>query len=353
MNKPLNSLDQHRKRAPLHKSKVIQSPAFETGLINYPETKEGDNSFINIYSPQKKPSKPGKTYKTLPSKERSKKKKPYVHTNSEEDQKRHGLKNVSNFPVSLSPEKLRNDDDDDDDEFRIIDVNNIKPSPLKNKRKLDLSKIDGLLELSDDEDDRTKRAKRKSSTKSTTSAEPMNLMSAFEEAKYGSKSDILKKYKSRRIPPPIKKRSELLKRAKTHFHVIKLLLQGKEEPSVYYEMAKKCQRKSPHETMTAKEQAKVDWEQFYGGYYGFQRQSIIGKEINNVCKDDLQKSRRNPTISYWSIPSFATHVLANEVIIRMIMEDLKLDYEAAEAFCQESTDYGIVIADKVDMEDDV
>lgn len=58
-------------------------------------------------------------------------------------------------------------------------------------------------------------------------------------------------------------------------------------------------------------------------------------------------------MSYWSIPSFATHVLANEIIIRMIMEDLNLDFETAEKFCQESTDYGIVIADKVDIEDDV
>ncbi|CCG24137.1 hypothetical protein CORT_0E05520 [Candida orthopsilosis Co 90-125] len=354
MDKELVSLNIHNKSLSNDPKKRIKAPGnLETSLIGYTNPQEGDNPYIKKkFSPEKLTSGSSKAYNRKANKHG---KGYYVHTDGEKDQRNQGLRNVVSYPASLKEKPTNDDDDDDDDkEFGVINLSQITPSPSKNKKPVITGKIEGLLEISDDEDGDTKRTKkRRRNNASTISLEPINLLNSFEEAKYGSRRDILRRYKSKRIPAPITTRSELLKRARVHFKDLGHIIAGEKSPSEYYVKAKELQRNSAHETMTAKEQTKVDWEQFYGGYYGFQRQSIIGNEITKVCKNDLQKHRKNPTMSYWSIPSFATHVLANEVIIRMIMEDLNLDFEAAEKFCQESTDYGIVIADKVDIEDDV
>ena len=49
---------------------------------------------------------------------------------------------------------------------------------------------------------------------------------------------------------------------------------------------------------------------------------------------------------------FSTYVLANEIIIRMIMEDMNLDFDKAEKFCLETVDYGIVVADSIEVDYD-
>ena len=46
---------------------------------------------------------------------------------------------------------------------------------------------------------------------------------------------------------------------------------------------------------------------------------------------------------------FSTYVLANEIIIRMIMEDMNLDFDKSEKFCLETVDYGIVVADSIEL----
>lgn len=355
----LSSLDIKRKNHPsTDPKKSIRSPnAQETGIVSYTNPRKGDSSYMNAqrFSPQK--SQEGQTY--------SRKKRPiYVHSEDGKDKRieplqvkqgrqgKQGMRDTKSYPTLLEPEK--HSSDDDEKEFGVINVSKITPSPRKKKRLSIYDEIEGLLDLNDDDGDDgdSKQIERKKLKVSTTSDGRIDLIRSFEEAKYGTKQDIAKKHKLKGIPKPITSRSELLQRARAHFEEMKLVLEGKCPPSIYYERAKRIRKNSSHETMTAKEQTRVDWELFYGGYYGFQRQSIIGKEITKVCQNELQKQRKNPTISYWSIPSFATHVLANEVIIQMIMEDLKLDYDAAEAVCTETTDYGIAIADKIEIEDD-
>ena len=112
--------------------------------------------------------------------------------------------------------------------------------------------------------------------------------------------------------------------------------------------------KSDRETMPALDKWRIKWEKYYGGYYGFQRQSIIGayildryeKKLTKFCKD-------NKTARYWNMSQFSTYVLANEIIIRMIMEDMNLDFDKANfEFCLETVDYGIVVADSIEVDYD-
>ncbi|KAI5957776.1 RTC4 [Candida theae] len=361
MNKDYGSLNTHAKPKPTPRAKPIRPANFETGFVPYRNSKPHDNPHMNsvpsIFSPEKSSDQTNKKYSRPKNKGSPKRRPVYVHNDKNSDQNGSNFRDVSAFPHSLDSTKLNPAvDDDDDKEFGIINVNRASPSPAKKEKKkrkqFDFGEVEGLVDIRADAKQFRERKMARTS-EHVTEIEPPNSLSTFESAKYGSRSDVLQKYKSKGIPPPIKTRSELIRRAQKHFGCIEPILKGKETPSVYYERAKEQQRSSPHETMTAKEQTKIDWESFYGGYYGFQRQSIIGKEITKACKLALNRCRMNPAISYWTIPSFAIHVLANEVIIRLIMEDLKLDYDDAERFCEKSTDYGIVIADKVEIENDM
>lgn len=132
--------------------------------------------------------------------------------------------------------------------------------------------------------------------------------------------------------------------------VIRKILEQKQEPSSYYYLARKQCYKSKHETMSAQEKWSIEWESYFGGYYGFQRQSIIGSYILEKYENKLLKfSNGNKTVSYWTVPQFSTYVLANEIIIRMIMEDMNMDFKEAETFCQKTTDYGTMVADAIEV----
>ncbi|RLV95185.1 Restriction of telomere capping protein 4 [Spathaspora sp. JA1] len=170
-----------------------------------------------------------------------------------------------------------------------------------------------------------------------------------------SKIDSIKrKYKGKGIPNPIVSRKSLIERSEKHLTTVTKILRGKHPPSFYYELAKKQKENSIHETMGSVEKWKVNWESYYGGYYGLKRQSIIGTLIQNRLQQQLKRSvKTNRTVSYWTIPRFCTYVLANEIIIRMIMEDMNCDFDEAEEIIRTTTDYGIVVADSVEVEFDL
>ncbi|GEQ70785.1 hypothetical protein JCM33374_g4464 [Metschnikowia sp. JCM 33374] len=96
----------------------------------------------------------------------------------------------------------------------------------------------------------------------------------------------------------------------------------------------------------------LPWSSFIGGFYGFHRQHFISSLIEAKHGDILCKCR-NKTVIYWSPDMFSMYVLANEIIIRLVMEDMKLSWKQAEALLQETSDYGISIADAIDMDDDL
>ncbi|EDK45594.1 hypothetical protein LELG_03773 [Lodderomyces elongisporus NRRL YB-4239] len=275
---------------------------------------------------------------------------------------------------------------DADEQLGIIDLGKIMLSPIKGHDLLKDVKLDGLLEVSDDDDDsgggggdhdgdddeqfngdRRNPARNDTEDKDKTISRPKrkefgkntklsNLVVDFHTIEFGDEYQIREKYRKLGllIPKPITSRKELIDRANEHLKVIPKILAGKVSPSIYYEMAKNQCRKSLHEIMSASDIRRIDWKAFYSGYYGHERQSIIGSYIENVCYEDLVRcAKYNKTVTYWSISQFATQVLANEIIIRMIRDDMHYSFKEAEAFCQKSVDYGVIIADEVPIMDDL
>ncbi|KAI5956508.1 RTC4 [Candida jiufengensis] len=358
---------------------IISAPKDETGLLPYSTRKASDNVLMNSLSssPFKDIEKPQYSTKRKQEKEKKKKEKVIlIHntnggwTPSPKKKKRSILDSSSplkqdsnplerntfpNFPINV---KDNDSDDDNDDGFGTVSIQDIKKSPKKTPEK-SVSEIN--LDLTDDEDDDifktvkvNKNKPKKPSKSQDANIEPVNLIHEFELKKYGTKKDILRKHKHLNIPHSIRSRKKLLKRASRYYKVIPEILAGKIDPSIYYERAKRESEKSNHDTMIAKDKLKINWESFYGGYYGFQRQSIIGSDIFKKFESSLKKSSSsNNTVKYWSPSSFAIHVLANEIIIRLIIEDLKCNFEKAEEVCQETTDYGIIIADQIEIENDL
>ncbi|RCK65234.1 Restriction of telomere capping protein 4 [Candida viswanathii] len=247
--------------------------------------------------------------------------------------------------------------------FDLIDMKKLEkstPSPEKT-RKSDLTdagkfKVEGLIEISDDDEEEDDydiskggcRASRLSSF--VKKVDPKNLLHSMEQNRKAKYSDVLRKYRKLKIPKPIKYKSALLRKADSHMKVIKKLLDGKQEPCIYYGLAKAQCSKSKHETMSQLDKWQIEWEKFHGGYYGFQRQSMIGSHILEKYENKLLNfSNGNKTVSYWGVAQFSTYVLANEIIIRMIMDDMNMDFEKAQEFCQKTTDYGNVVADSTEV----
>ena len=301
----------------------------------------------DMFSPTKLSPRASKTYKKRP------KGKILVHDNALETSK---VKKLGEYQeIIAKPRKSL-------DPFDLIDINHIEkstPSPVKmaKKRKTETGiKVEGLLEISDDDDNDNDKLKEKDKSQPKTLNEKFdsnNILHSLDQQNRSKYDDVLKKYKKKKIPKPIVSRKELLARANKYMDLIPKILGGKLNTSIYYEYAKAEQVKSDRETMPALDKWRINWEKYYGGYYGFQRQSIIGayildryeKKLTKFCKD-------NKTARYWNMSQFSTYVLANEIIIRMIMEDMNLDFDKAEKFCLETVDYGIVVADSIEVDYD-
>lgn len=297
----------------------------------------------SIFSPTNSPVKRKPSYKRL---------KVIVHSDDlhlfeSNSPKKHGSYLEMSSPVKASKA------------FDLIDVKALEkstPSPEKTRKpamsKSDEFKIEGLIEVSDDDDDDDggKSSKTTGLSSFVEKLDPKNLLHSLEEHNKDKYKDVLQKYKRYNIPKPIKYKSKLLERADKHMKVIRKILEQKQEPSSYYYLARKQCYKSKHETMSAQEKWSIEWESYFGGYYGFQRQSIIGSYILEKYENKLLKfSNGNKTVSYWTVPQFSTYVLANEIIIRMIMEDMNMDFKEAETFCQKTTDYGTMVADAIEV----
>ncbi|CAI5759967.1 unnamed protein product [Candida verbasci] len=267
------------------------------------------------------------------------------------------IKRVNNYnEMNLSS---HNEEESDDDEgFKTIDISKINsptkklkntPSPFASKN-YDLQ-IQGLIDISDEEEE-DNQIKRKCKD---FNVDPTNIIYSILQNSKNKKVEITRKYKSMKnlnLPKIIRSANQLYTKAEKHFVIIPKILSAEEFPSIYYALAKKEASKSLHETMSNNDLKKIDLIKFCGGYYGFKRQSIIGSFIMERYKSELNKYNKNKVIQWWTKQNFATYVLANEIIIRMIMEDLNFTFERAEKFCQLSIDYGTTVADTIDVIDD-
>lgn len=162
---------------------------------------------------------------------------------------------------------------------------------------------------------------------------------------------VQEKYKKTKFPVS-KSRKSLKKRIEPFLDIIPKILAGDEELSFHYTLALHQRKKSNHSTMTLEERWDIDWEQYVGGYYGLKRQLFISTLVHNKHKNLLSRST-NKTILYWTPDMFCTYVLANEIILRLVMDDMKLKKVEAERLMRDTVDYGVHVADNEEFEDDL
>lgn len=162
---------------------------------------------------------------------------------------------------------------------------------------------------------------------------------------------VQQKYKDTVFPLP-KSKATLKKRSEKHLDIIPRILAGEEELSFYYTLALEQRKHLKHLTMTLEERWDIKWEKYVGGFYGLQRQLFISTLIQTRFNDLLAKSS-NKTVKYWTPDMFATYVLANEIIIQLVMEDMDVTKPEAEKLLKDTIDYGCKLADDQEFADDL
>lgn len=143
------------------------------------------------------------------------------------------------------------------------------------------------------------------------------------------------------IPTIPSKRSEIMHRVKPYLHMIPDFLSKKITMSYFYQLAKDIKLKSGSDSLTSRAKERINWTQFVGGYYGINRQMFIGSIIVSNFKRDLVKTaNKNRIVAFWGVEDFANYVLANEMILRLIMEDYQCDLKKAETIIKTTIDEG-------------
>lgn len=165
------------------------------------------------------------------------------------------------------------------------------------------------------------------------------------------KDRVRAKYADQEFPLP-RSRSVLREKAQRYLPLIPRFLAGDEELSVFYSLAHLQRKTLAHATMTLKERWDIQWERYVGGFYGLTRQLYVSALIQAAHGQLLAKST-NKTIMYWTPDMFSTYVLANEVLLRVLMDDMGLLHGDAEKMMKDTQDYGCYVADDVEFVDDV
>jgi hypothetical protein len=165
--------------------------------------------------------------------------------------------------------------------------------------------------------------------------------------------EVKRTYKDKVIPSPIVSKRQLVKLIDSMIPTIKQLLQSKEFNSVYFQLASAQQEKSKTETITEHDKLQIDWDTYTSGYFGINRQLMMSTIIQSRCRQELQTEINHKVIKYWGIEGFSTYVLANEVAIRITMNDLHYTFDEASEMLRSTVDYGKYIADKTPVSDDL
>lgn len=162
---------------------------------------------------------------------------------------------------------------------------------------------------------------------------------------------VREKYIKRTFPLPQSK-AKLKEKVGKHLEVIPKILAGEEELSFYYTLASDQRKQLLHLVMTLDERWDIKWEKYVAGFYGLKRQNFVASLIQAKYLHLLMKLT-NKTVRYWGPDMFATYVLANEIILRLVMEDLDLEKDLAEKLLKDTVDYGCKLADEKKFEDDL
>lgn len=177
------------------------------------------------------------------------------------------------------------------------------------------------------------------------------LPTSIIEGNIGAETPVLNKYSGKAFPLPKSQRA-FKDRITKLLPVIPRILQGEEELSFYYTLALEQRKESPHKTMLSTESENIEWKRHVGGFFGLKRQHFVSRLIMARYGDDLRKLT-NKTIVYWTPETFSTYVLANEVLLRLLVEDEGMSFAKAEHFLKDTIDYGCHVADGVEFKDDI
>ncbi|ODQ80358.1 hypothetical protein BABINDRAFT_161308 [Babjeviella inositovora NRRL Y-12698] len=156
-----------------------------------------------------------------------------------------------------------------------------------------------------------------------------------------------KKYTLKKIPIPLSEKA-LLKRLAPHLSLVPQILAGS-QTSYFYSLARDIQDRSSNEEITLKEFSSLQISKLFScGYIGPKRQTIAFLAIQKRYSAELLAAySKNSTLRFWSIDSFASYVLANELLCRLVIEDYKCSEDQAYAVMESTADYGKYIADRV------
>ncbi|ODV70390.1 hypothetical protein HYPBUDRAFT_89454, partial [Hyphopichia burtonii NRRL Y-1933] len=180
-----------------------------------------------------------------------------------------------------------------------------------------------------------------------------NILSNFAKNNLDRINEVKKNYQHYNFPPPIKSRKLLKSRTLKYLDLIPSIIKGK-IASKYYNLAYQQQKTSSNSKMSKDEHWQISWNKYVGGYYGLERQHFINLVILSKWRNLINsKELSNPTLRYWTTNDFSAYVLANEIIIRLVMEDMHCSQSKAEDIINKTTEYGTIVMDSIPLEHDL
>ena len=269
-----------------------------------------------------------------------------------------------NFPGTKRPKILERalEIPGSDSEEHLIDVSELSSSPAKREVTSDKSNEDFERIANEEHNLYGKYIKEindsrnfvDSDVDAVSNLDLGDILAAMESQKTRIGEITFQQYKNYGYPEPPSSKRTLLRKVEKFLPIIDGILKCKERTSYFFDYARAQFETSHHETMSKAEKWQIDWTKYFGGYYGLKRQLFIGEIIKYKYRHSLSVfSQRNEMASYWAVNGFANFVLANELILRMVMEDFTCDFEKAQSIVRQSVDYGLRYIDSHPFNDDL
>lgn len=250
-------------------------------------------------------------------------------------------------------------DESSDDE--LIQTKNISKYDNEGKRAISELELANIDLIASRESDGNKTAKPVLTDDSTfflntlsSDTEEWDPMAALQERSRSIKEAIASKYKNTKFDHVTRSKRALRNRVCDNINIIDELLLDFKKRSMFYDKAEMQARSSLNETLSASDRNTIDWNSYFGGYFGFKRQLFISSVIFSLRKKELlQAAKKYPVVSFWTIDGFCTYILANELILKFIMQDFQCSLDDAKNTISDSVEYGLYVTDTIDMHDDL
>lgn len=262
-------------------------------------------------------------------------------------------KSPKKMPIYIQNQASTTTPHSDSDGEDLIDLKKLpstKDHKLNAYSQLDKEKLDKIIQQEHSKLASTPYSIKKSFASNLLGTDN-NLLSNFQKIQEPKIASLKEKFQKFDIPPPTSSKRTLKSRVMKHKAIIPDILNGS-IASHYYNLANQQYKSSNNSSMTTEDNWQINWSKFIGGYYGLKRQQFIALILLSEFKLLIQNVK-NATVNYWNYNQFTTYVLANEIIIRLVMEDMGYSQSKAELFLEDTQDYGQYITDTVPLVDDL